>query len=171
MVTLKSGKELFLYNSNDVDNDNRGVVVSVEGTGKIDIPWRSFRSVEFINTESSGKPFDNYKIPKGLMGTVYTFEEETYIGKMIYDLDEAWEVETLEANDNGIDYLIPFWNIKRIIPKNDDYSLIELRNGKNLLLGGTRDVSEDNDGILMVQDKEKDAKYIKWRDVAEIVFD
>lgn len=170
-VTLNSGRDFYLRGSNDVGNGNRGIIVTVPDIGKIDIPWRVFRKVEFEKINSSGASYNSYKTPRGLMGTVYTFDGDEFEGRLVYDVDEAWEVETLEAKDDDIDYIIPFNNIKVVAPKNSQYCTVQMRNGDKLLLGDRRDVSEDNDGILVFTSGEKDPVYIKWRSVSEIIFD
>ena len=84
-----------------------------------------------------------------LTGTVVTVDGEEYEGLLAYDLDEAWEFEILDTNDDDVEFQIPFRNIKSIVPKNYNYSMVFLKNGESLLLGGKRDVSDDNDGILV----------------------
>lgn len=170
-VLLKSGNEYFMTGSNDVDAGNRGVIVSIEGTGKIEIPWRAFKKVVFTEAKNSGLPYESYKAPVGLSGTVKLYEGRAVSGKIVYDIDESWEIEILEGKDDEIEYHIPFRNIKKITPKNYDYSLVELKNGTSLLLGGMRDVSDENDGILVLKKGEKDSEHIKWKDITEIVFD
>lgn len=170
-VLLKSGNSYFLTNSNDVDSGNRGVIVSIEGTGKIEIPWRAFKNVNFSEARNSGLPYESYTTPQGLSGTVYLYEGRSISGKIIYDIDESWDVEILEGMDDEIQYHIPFRNIKKITPKNYDYSLVELKNGTSLLLGGMRDVSDDNDGLLVLKSGENDQEVIQWKNITEIVFD
>ncbi len=170
-VVLNSGREFYLDGSNDVDNGNRGIIVTVPGVGKIDIPWRYFRSASFVPADNSGPSYHDYPTPRGIYGTVFTEDGRDYSGKLIYDIDESWEIETLNGNDDKVEYLIPFRNVKSILPKNYAYSMIELRNGDNILLGDSRDVSEDNDGILVFESSNQEPQYIRWSKVAEIVFD
>jgi hypothetical protein len=61
--------------------------------------------------------------------------------------------------------------IKNIIPKNYAYSMVILRNGMNLLLGESRDVSEENDGVLVFTSKDAKPVYIRWSKIDEIIFD
>ena len=170
-VTMKSGRSMFLRGSNDVNSDNDGIIVTVPGIGKIDIPWRVFEKITFEEVNGSGPGYDDFKAPKGLIGSVYTYNKDEFKGRIIYDLDEASEVETLEAKDDEIEYIIPFGNIKQITPKNSDYCDIKLKNGDRLLLGDRRDVSSRNDGVLVFEKNKKDPIYIKWRDIVEIIFD
>ncbi|MEM9328894.1 MAG: hypothetical protein AAGA85_24735 [Bacteroidota bacterium] len=170
-VVLNSGRDFFLTGSNDVNSQNRGIIVTVPDIGRVDIPWKVFRSATFEQVKSSGPAYKTYRVPKGLSGAVYTFDGDKIEGRIIYDIDEAWEVETLDAKDYGIEYTIPFSNIKAVIPKNDDFSTIVFRNGDKVILGGVRDVSDRNDGALIFKPNKKDPDYVPWKDIAEIVFD
>jgi hypothetical protein len=171
IVELNSGRDFYLTNSNDVDNDNRGVIMTIPDVGKIDIPWRYFRNVTLMDPSNFGPGYDDYERPEGLFGTVYTVGEERFTGKIIFDIDEAWELEILEGKDDGVEYQIPFRNIKSIIPKNYNFSMIELKNGDQILLGDQRDVSDDNDGLLVYASPDSKPEYISWSKIAEIVFD
>ena len=171
LVALNSGREFLLRGTNDVNEDNDGIIVSVDGIGKIDIPWKTFEKVEFRKVDSSGPSYDSYRVPQGLAGTVVTYDDERFEGRLIYDLDEATEVETLDADDDDIEYKIEFGNVKRIIPKNSEYSRVIMKNGEELFLGGSNDVDDRNSGILVFERNKKDPLFIKWRDVAEVIFE
>jgi hypothetical protein len=170
-VEFKSGRTLHLTGSNDVDNDNRGVIVIIPGKGLVDIPWDAFRKVTFTEPPHSGPTFESFPSPKPMSGKILSYDANEVSGKIIYDLDETFDVETLEGKDNDIEYTIPFRNIKRIKPKNEDYSEIELRNGETLLLGDGRDVSADNDGVLIMIKGKKEPRHIRWRNIEQIIFD
>jgi hypothetical protein len=169
-VETFGGKGYNLTNSNDIDDDNRGIIVSVPEVGKIDIPWKYFRVAKLEKPPHSGPSYNSYDQPKPISGTVYTYENDQFSGQIVYDVDETWDIETLDANDDGVKYLIAFRNVKAIIPKNDDYSIVELRNGEKLLLGDSRDVNRSNDGMVVLTDN-KEATYIPWKKIAEIVLD
>lgn len=170
-VLLMSGREYYLTNTNDVNSGNRGIIISVEGIGKIKVPWKAFQKVTFSEPKNSGEGYKEYKVPTGLYGRVEQYEGKTATGRIIYDIDEAWELEMLEGDDDEIGYEVPFRNIRKITPKNYDYSLITLRNGETLLLGGGRDVSQNNAGLLVFKKGEQDPEHIQWKNITEIVFD
>lgn len=169
-VILKSGREYYLTGSNDVDDDNRGVVVKDPEIGKILIGWRDFDKITFIDTDESGEAYDSYKAPKMLHATIKMRNDESLSGRILYDLDEAYDFEVLDGEDGRIEFLIPFRNIKRIVPERSYGSLIVLQNGAEYDLEDARDVDEDNDGIVIWPDGEK-IKYIAWRQINEIIFD
>ena len=76
----------------------------------------------------------------------------------------------LQGKDDDVEYIIPMESIKSIRPRNYDNSEIVLKNGTELMLGESRDVSEDNDGVLVFTSANGDPKYIAWEDVKEITF-
>ncbi len=169
-VIFNSGRKLFLDGSNDVNSGNRGIAVYDHNIGNIEIPWKQFESVEFIDDNQSGPGYHDFTTPKSLEATITTFDDKQLEGMIIYDIDEMWEMETLEGKDNDLEYQIPFRNIKRLTPKNSSYSLVHLCIGEELLLGDLQDVSARNDGILLFAKGEKDPIHIDWDDIDEILF-
>jgi hypothetical protein len=170
-VKLKSGRELYLDDSNDVDSGNRGVIVTIPDVGRVDIRWRDFIRVEFQKVPN-GKIMSYSDFPEGerISGSVHTVGGETYSGILVYDLDEAIDIEMLDGYNDNLEYSIPLRNIKSVTPKNYNYYLVELKNGDQLLLGEQRDVSEGNDGVLVFSNKEHPT-YLNWKKIQKIVFD
>ena len=170
LVTLTSGREMFLRGTNDVDGSNNGIWVNVEGVGQIDIKWRDFDKVEFDHSKrDTGPAYESFGRPAKIKGKVITVRGEEFEGEMIFDLDEEYDFELLDGSDDRIKFEIPFRNIKRIRPKNYNYSSVELRNGDVYLLGDHRDVSDDNDGIIILSSN-KDPEHIRWGEIDEIIF-
>jgi len=170
LVKLRSGREFMLHGSNDVNNENRGVFVAVPEVGIIKLPWSAFRRITFT---TPGRPveYQHFKAPGILTGTVYPIEGSELSGRIIFDIDEALDLEMVEGKDDDIEYIVPLRNIRRIKPKNFDYSMVELRSGESLLLGGQRDVSSQNGGVLVFMKGTKEPKYVAWKNINEIVFD
>ena len=67
-------------------------------------------------------------------------------------------------------YIIPFKNIKTIIPKNEDYTYVILRNEKKLILGKLQDVSSKNEGVVVISGN-RNPNFIDWKEVDEINFE
>ena len=88
-----------------------------------------------------------------------------------YDRDEVWDFEILNGDWNNMEVEIPFSNIKTIVPKNAKYSLVVLKNGKKMLVGGSNDVTAENSGILIFENREKEPVSIRWSQIDEIRFD
>ncbi len=170
IVELKSGREMELRGSNDVNSENRGIVVTDGKLGRLDIPWREFKKVTFSDDKGKQKSYDDFKKQNELTATVKTRNGESLKGKLIFDLDEEYDYEVLHGQNDDIEYLIPFRNIGKVIPKNYDNSTVILKSGESLLLGEAQDVSEKNSGLLVFVDKDR-PKYVLWEDVDEIQFD
>ena len=168
-VVTQSGRELYLRGTNDVNSSNKGIIVTTD-FGRVDIPWREFKKVTFSEAPSSIKTYSDYSGLKKLSGTVVTTDGETLTGEIIYDLDEEYTFEMLQGKDDDVEYIIPFSSIKKIVPRNYDNSNITLKNGTEVMLSESRDVSEDNDGVLVFTNGKGDPTYIAWEDVKEITF-
>ncbi len=168
-ITFKSGRRIHLKGSNDVSNGNRGIAIYQKNVGHIEIPWSSFESMSFTNAPVA-EVYDDYPLPKALEGFVTLYNGEVYEGQIIFDLDEIWDLEFLDGEDDYLHYEVPFRNISRIVPKNRSYSQIYLRNGDELLLGDSRDVSHSNGGLMIVTGKKDKPVSIDWDDISEIVF-
>lgn len=164
-VKLNSGREIFLNGSNDVNNSNRGIAIYSHDLGSVQISWKDFVSAQFMEAPESGPSYNDYPEPKGISGTVTTFNNNSIEGMLVFDVDEMFEIELLDGNDDFVEYQVPFRNISRIIPKNRSFSMVELRNGEKLLLGDSQDVSANNDGVLIFKKSQKDPHYIAWDDI------
>ena len=168
-VVTRSGRELYLRGSNDVNQENRGIIVTTD-FGRVDIPWREFKKVEFKNAPNKGKGYADYAKMEKLSGTIQTVDGQSLSGTIIYDLDETYSFEMLQGKEDDVEYIIPMSSVKQVIPKNYDNSMVILKNGTELLLGEARDVSEKNDGVLVFNKGDNDPTYIIWEDIKEIIF-
>ena len=170
-VTMNSGRVFHLTGSNDVDDDNRGIIVNILDMGRVDIPWDEFIQVTF-ETEIDNQAISpsNYT-SKQLNGSVETIEGKNLSGDLIFDLDEFYDLEILDGDNEGLEYSLPFRYISSIKPKNDRATYVTLQNGKKLLLEDSVDVTEDNDGILIkVGNDEEEYEYIPRSESEEIKF-
>jgi hypothetical protein len=169
-ITLKSGRDLYLSGSNDVNDENRGVLIVTPQLGVVKVSWTAFRKITFATPENSGPGYQQFTSPQFLQGTVSSLEGDDLTGRIIFDIDEMLDIEMLEGEENDIQYSIPFRNVKKITPKNYDFSSITLRHGADLLLGDGQDVSSKNGGVLVFVKGEKKPHYVSWRKINEITF-
>jgi hypothetical protein len=170
-VVLRSGKSLYLTNSNDVNGENRGVLVVVPDVGVVRFSWEAFRKVTFTEPTKHPQAYTDFTTPMPLKGKISRLDGDDLSGRIIYDIDETLDIEVLEGEENEIEYIIPMKNIRRITPKNEDFSSLELKNGKSLLLGDGQDVSSRNGGVLVFEKGKKEPEYVRWKNVNEITFD
>lgn len=170
-VTLKSGRSFELHGSNDVNSENRGIIVSTPNYGRVDIPWEEFEEMiidDKIGMDQLG--YNKYEGSKPIKGIVYTYEDGSYSGDIIFDLDEQYCLEMLDGKADDISYFFPFSVVKYIEPKNRKESLVRLANGESFILEDKVDVNEDNDGVL-VFDGSKKPHYIEWSAIKNITFE
>ncbi|MEL7005463.1 MAG: hypothetical protein AAFN93_22435 [Bacteroidota bacterium] len=168
-VVLNSGRRFSLRGTNDVNNENRGIIVTTKEFGRVDIPWREFKKVTFTKSKGKLTSYDQFGSAKDLSGAVKVSGGETLKGRIVFDLDEEKDYEILQGKDNDIEYLIPFRNIKYLSPKSYRNSSIELKNGTKIVLEDSHDVSDRNSGILVFSGN-GDPTYVRWEDVREINF-
>jgi hypothetical protein len=171
-IVLKDGREMNLDGTNDVNSENRGVMVEDERFGRVTIGWRAFEKVTFSDAGGSGKGYDEYKALGPLQGTVTDDDGKTYKGRIVYDLDESEGWEILNGDIGYVEFDIPFYRIRSIEPRGDDGARLTLTNGEKLLLEDGHDVTENNAGILILIGGDEDKpKYVPWDEVEIIEFD
>jgi hypothetical protein len=166
---LRSGSELYLTGTNDVNAENRGIVVIVPRLGSVKIGWEDFDQVTFTHAPSSGPGYADFGKGRDLAATVMSRNGHDE-GRLIYDLDEAWDFELLQGMYGHTEYMIPFRDIARIRPAGRRHAEVELRMGMTIELDDGQDVSRRNDGLLVFASDDRQPKYIDWRDVTEVVF-
>lgn len=169
-VELKDGRSLQLRGSNDVNSENRGVMVEDPRYGRLTIPWSEFDRVVFSDPGSSGRGYNDYKPAKKLSGTVVDVEGQEYRGDIVLDLDESEGWEMLNGSLDEIECNIPLSQVVKIAPRSRHASMVTLRSGEELRLEDGQDVSDRNDGVLVFVGDE-DPTYIRWSDVETIHFD
>lgn len=170
-VQLKSGREIYLGGSNDVNRENRGVIIMNKDMAEIDIPWSEFDKITFEEKVPSALAgYDQFKTQKELTATVKTFGGETYSGRLVFDLDEEYDFELLQGKDRDFEYVTPFRNVKKIKTYDDTRCEVELKNGNKLMLEDAQDVNYKNQGVLVFVSGKGDPQYIPWDKVSEIEF-
>lgn len=170
LVTLKDGESLRLRGTNDVDEDNRGVMVEDPRYGRVTIPWKEFDKVTFSDPAGSGPGYRDYPAGRQLSGTVRDAKGREHRGRIVFDLDESEDWEMLNGTYEGVECDIPFGMVRALEPQRADRTLATLRNGTELLLEDSQDVTASNDGVLIYTGGKKPV-YVAWEDVEEIRFE
>ncbi|MCP4571098.1 MAG: hypothetical protein GY838_01975 [bacterium] len=165
-VTLRDGTELVLSGSNDVNEDNRGIVVLVAGLGRVVHPWHRFDRLELTDPPVT-PPVDEPAYGE-LRGTVTTTGGARHTGRLAFDLDEGWDWDIFDGELRGVEYEIPFGNIDRIERAGDDSATVQLRDGRRLEMDDGPDAGTGNHGLLVVT--ERGPVMLVWAEVAAIEF-
>jgi hypothetical protein len=169
-VELKDGRKLILEDTNDVDDSLRGIHVDDPRFGRVTISWEAFERVEFQEVDHSGRAYDDYKPGTKLSGTVTDYNDGTHSGQLIFDLDEARSWELLHGSRDDVEYLIPFDMIRSVEPQRGSESKVVLKSGLEIVLGDGQDVSESNDGIVVLRENGRES-YIAWDELKLVTFD
>ncbi len=168
-ILLRDGKEIVLRNSNDVNSENRGIVVKSAELGRVRVDWADFEKVDFLPAPKSELPryrsFDGgYKV----QGTVTTEDGEEFSGEIAWDNDEEYSWEHINGEYKGVEMTIPFSAVASIEKNSQRSSAVTLKNGNTYLLSDSNDVDETNKGVFVIRDK-KTAEAIDWYDFAKLV--
>ena len=167
-VVLKDGRSHELSGTNDVNDENRGIVIEDVRFGRVVVPWRVFERLELTDPESSGPGYDEYSAGGPLLGVVTTADGAVHRGRVVWDLDEAYTWEILDGEDDkGLSYTIPFALVASIEPVDEASSRVTLLGGEELLLSDGQDVSDDNDGVLVIPDSGEPV-LVEWRDLRRL---
>lgn len=169
IVTLKSGRQLDLRGTNDVDDDNKGIIVTIKGLGRVDIEWDDFDKIEFREAPNSGPAYSSFSSPKKIKGTVLVDNGDRHSGEIVYDLDEEYTLELLNGEKDDVKFIIPFYNVKIVEPRGDDEAEITLKSGDSIVLEDGQDVSEKNLGVLIKTGS--DRVYVPWDRIDKITLD
>ncbi len=165
-VILKSGRELYMTGSNDVDDGNRGVIINIPDMGRVDVPWDEFLKMTLTEEPSFNEA--SFKAnSEPIIGSVSTENGHSISGSLVFDLDESAKCEFLNGKSGEIEYFIPFRNVEKIEPRNNDNTLVKLRNGEAILLSDKVDVNYKNDGVLVFVESDNPT-YIPWSDISRV---
>lgn len=169
-VTLKSGRTLELRNSNDVNSENRGIIITNESGMIVDVPWSECKRVTLKPVSAAPAiKYENFSSQKALKATVLTQSGKKITGKFVLDLDEEYDFELFQGKSDELNYAIPLRSIKSISVINGTLAEVRLTNGTKLTLDDSQDTGELNQGVLVFESKDRPT-YIAWEDVKEIEF-
>ena len=173
LLTLKNGKKIRLEGSNDVDDSNRGIVLSDANLGRIVVEWDDFDYLEFKKSPG-GTHYSEFDGGKKISGTVITEDGDKYSGFIQWDADEEYSWEFLDGKMDDVDFAVEFSNIKSIEKASRRGSKVILRDGRILRLRESNDVDHDNKGIIILSDDGDDGDdevYVDWEDFEMAEFD
>ena len=166
LVTLLDGREIVLSGTPEVGAGNRGIFVDDRRYGRVQIFWDTFERADF-GPGGSGPAYGDFPPGRRLTGSVATRAGRRLAGRLVYDLDETETTDTLDAEDRGVNYTIPFGLIASIAPG----GRVTLHGGEKLQLERAGDLGEANLGMLVFVAGRKRPEYVPWTDVERIDLD
>jgi len=170
-VTLRNGDRIRLSGTNDVDNDNRGIVVKDPNFGRVTIEWDDFQRVEFLDDgEKQLISYDEFEEPRPLYGVVYDEDGESYQGFIRWDDDETYTWERLDGEYRGVEVDVEFSQIAKIEKLSSHSVRVTLRNGNSFKLSGSNDVNDENKGIFIATEEGEEIE-LDWYDFDKVIFE
>ncbi len=170
-IVLKNGDAFTMAGTNDVGGGNRGVMVENPDWGRVTIPWKRFQSITFAEGHGSGKGRDGFPEILPLKGTVRGQEGDTWTGRIVYDLDEAWTRDLFNGAIRDMEFDIPFGLIASIEKRDDATCRVNLVSGRVLDLTESQDTGEKHAGVLVFENGDEEPRYIPWSRIGIITFD
>ena len=168
-LILKDGKEMVLRNSNDVNSENRGIVVKSNEFGRVKINWSDFEKAEFLPVPKADLPaYKDFDGGGRIRGTATTEDGEEFSGNIAWDNDEEFTWEHLNGEYKGVEIVIPFAIISTIEKSSQRSATVTLKSGNTYILSGSNDVNEENKGIFVIREKGS-TEQIDWYDFAKLV--
>jgi len=169
-VVLTNGREISLGGSNDVNRDNRGILVYIPNKFSIKIDWRDFDEIEFME-QYKAKNYDDYRPADRLYGTLETYSGEKFEGYIQWDSDESHTCDILDGEYNRMEIKIEFAAIKEIRYNSKNSARVTLKSGETMVLRGSNDVTSDNNGIVVSEkDDGKNGKVFFWNEFEKVTF-
>jgi hypothetical protein len=170
MVELTSGKKIRLRDSNDVNEENRGIVIKVPHYGKVTVDWNDFERIVFDRPAAADlRSYDYFDAGEALYGVVWDDLGEQYRGRIRWDDDEAMTYEFLDGQLDEISVMIEFGDIKAIQRRSSSSATVKLKSGESLTLKGTCDVNEENRGIVVESD-DGEVIRLSWDEFERVEF-
>lgn len=169
VVHLSDGDELLLRGTNDVDDSNRGIIISVPEFGQVQVDWDEFDKLVFQPIPNKAVSYNDFDGGKPLTGTVYTEDGDSFEGKIRWDNDEEYTWEILNGEYHNVDFDIEFGKIAKIEKKSYRSSIVTLKNGLEIRMRGSNDVDEDNKGIFITTSDGEEIE-VDWEDFERVEF-
>lgn len=167
-VFLRSGVELELRGTNDVNRGNRGIEVSDPGFGRAIVRWEEFKSVDFhVPSEHPVRP--SFDAGSPLWGAVSAIDGRVIEGEIRWGNDEVRLWEFITGSYRGIAFNIEFGAIASIHRVGDDRAAVVLRDGRRFELKDTPDVDAWDRGVFVKPDG-RPRRLVRWQDLDRVVF-
>ncbi len=151
LVTLTSGEQYTLRGTNDVNNENRGILVNDPGIGRVVIEWGDFEEVRF-QPPPERPMYELFDGGRRIRGTVHTEEGEQFTGFIRWDNDEEFTWEVLDGQSDDSDFEIEFGLIRSIEKESNRRALVTVIDGRQFELSDSNDVNSENRGIIVTTD-------------------
>lgn len=166
LLILKSGEEIeFSEGSTDIGESIREIVIEDIDEGEIELVWDDIDKIEFMQGDSDL----NSNFGKRLYGTLTTRRGDEFTGHICWDIDEIFTTDILDGDYKGRSRKIKFGKIASIERYSSSGAKVTLKNGDDMVLRGTNDVNDSNNGIL-VSDEAFGQIEVDWDEFDKVEF-
>lgn len=173
-VTLLDGRVLELSGTNDVNDENRGIVIEDPRYGSVTVRWPAFERLDLETSTTNGPTYDEMAVAyneqsagEALRGTVTRRDGTKLSGAIVYDLDKVAGWERLEGRAEDISYSVPFHLVRALEPNTDGGAWLTLVGGQRVELKSGRDVGEENGGVLVLLEDGSEV-LVPWSELARL---
>lgn len=143
LFTLKSGEQMeFSGSATDLGSSMRAIVIEQRDGREVKLAWSDLDVIHFRAAPEGESP-RNFR----MYGTMVTRSGAKFTGYVTWDVDEIYSNDILDGEEHGHDQAIPFGNIQSIERYSSRSAVVTLKNGDEMILGGTNDVNSSNRGI------------------------
>lgn len=156
-LLLKSGQEVELESGGDLGPSVRDIVVADAQNGEVKLKWRDVRTVDFMSARWDAEPASGRR----LYGTLVTRGGQQFTGFVAWDVDEVLGSDILDGDERSRRRKIPFSDIAAIERDGPHAARVFLRAGGDIVLRGTNDVNDSNNGIIVADPSLGEAR-VDW---------
>ncbi|MEM9301311.1 MAG: hypothetical protein AAGE01_04330, partial [Pseudomonadota bacterium] len=167
-VITNQGLDVVLNNSNDVDEENRGLMLVNPAFGRVDFEWADFQRVDFAPIPEGFLPGRSAWADLGTLRGSVTVDGGNRSGEIVFDVDEQRSVDILDGVLGNSRAYVPFHRITSI-ERGAGQSTVTLHDGTTWTLSRQRDVSDSNSGIVVKSGDQRE--YFRWDTVSSIRFE
>jgi hypothetical protein len=168
LVTLRNREEIGLYGTNDVNSENRGILILDPALGQIRVSWDDFDHLAFARPRRTVR-YNGFPGQGPLRGTVTTRSGEKITGAIRWDDDEAYAWEFLDGKQAGVSFFVEFGFVERIARSSASSARVTLRDGRAFELRDANDVNDQNSGIYVTRRNGEEVR-LDWEDFDVVVF-
>ncbi|HOC41635.1 MAG TPA: hypothetical protein PKJ99_01350 [Thermoanaerobaculales bacterium] len=165
-VELADGRALVLDGTNDVNAENRGILVEDPRYGRVRVPWRCFRRIELARPDGSGPGYAEFPKPVRLQGAVTTTDGAAHVGRIHWDLDASESWELLEGVSDGLQFSIPFARVSSL-ERDGSATIVTLTDGEQLRFDDAEAAAGRPVGVVVEPDGGGEA-FLPWPRVRRI---
>jgi hypothetical protein len=134
-VHCRDGQVLKLGGTNDVNEDNRGVYVTVPRLGRVGVPWDALERAE-LEAAPASPAYGAFDGGHRVRATIHDTGGKAHAGALVWDYEEAYSFDVVVGEADRIEYEIELADVTAMRPSGPAAFELTLRDGRKLVLSG-----------------------------------